>query len=127
MKTKKKKFATPKRILADLVKYLNNAPVNDAECVWDILCALRGPDMSDAILLKRETTACVRGAIGLSDDRSWAIGATILYDPLPHPYELRSSCDSYHFQKHYKYARTKLQGLGLIDEKGKQLLRRKGM
>lgn len=58
-----------KRILKDIVEIFNtdvNHSSTVANNLWAVLSALRGPDNSD-YSLKQETTAKIRGAIGIKD------------------------------------------------------------
>lgn len=60
---------TTKEVLAVVVEHLNNASCEDARDLWNVLTALRGPDDGDE-KLKWETTAVIRGAVGLDGSRA---------------------------------------------------------
>ena len=64
---------TAKQQLKEIVDFLNENKLNaEGRRLWDVLTALRGPDSNDGNL-KRQTTARLRGAIGLQDNLTYFI------------------------------------------------------
>jgi hypothetical protein len=53
-----------KKLLKQIVKYINTAPYSEANALWHILTALRGPD-SGKDDQKEATTCVIRHALGL--------------------------------------------------------------
>lgn len=124
---KKSRKAEIKKLLKQVVKVLNE-DTKESAMLWDILSALRGPDILYPPVLVRElkelTTARIRAAIGLRDNTTACFMVSL--DPLSP--ENRSSRDSIlkeltsltHFRWHYQEAVKAIRELfkyDLIEEK----------
>jgi hypothetical protein len=117
---------TVKQVLDLIVKTLNG-PRAESKQLWDVLTILRGPDNDDHNL-KEETTAALRGAIGLLSGSG--TGAVVSNEkPFGHNFSLWTGSTDYyrliseltkqhnaqeHFAIHYRSALIALKSLGYI-------------
>ena len=105
--------ARGKKLLKRIVSFLNENTDASAQ-LWAILTALRGPDNNSAGSLDRkaETTACLRGAIGLTARYYCAVLSNKPAAPLY--YSIMD--DNAHFEGHYGNALFALRAWGLLEE-----------
>jgi hypothetical protein len=109
MSKRKKKPSDVRKVLANVVKVLNEGTQSSGD-LWNILSALRGPDNNLGVL-KGYTTARIRGIIGL--ESSDALILSIMDSPLDADEKNKrdialSSADS-HFLEHYGMAKLSIR------------------
>lgn len=116
-----------KKLLKDIVAFLNTDSY-DSAYLWHILTALRGPDTDrpGVVGIKDNTTARIRGAIGIRTER--VFGASINYAVPQYKLVLDKNSGFYitdtqyvdttgfHFMQHYHNALTALIALGYVDK-----------
>jgi len=106
-----------RKVIKDLVNLLNNCIVNkldyNATAVRDIITFLRGPDNCDH-LLKWNTTAKVRGLIGLTASSALDINSSnVELEQYLTKQEMREEWPVHH-QSHYHAAYRALKHLGYL-------------
>jgi hypothetical protein len=131
----KKQKTNAKKLIREVVDYLNNGPEEDANYLWWILTVLRGPDvdlvpsLSDHSnfnlpnkSLKSLTTARIRKIIGLNPGDFSPVctrQGAIINDGIPSQDEIlalyRQTVNS-HFFGHFANALRALRQLGFIKE-----------
>ncbi len=94
------------QVLDVINDFLGDAPDQEVANLWDVLSAIRGPDVSNSENDKQVTTAIIRAA-AFPRARNIAVGATFNrvgtenIKIVPDPY-------SNHFNRHIKYAQIAL-------------------
>lgn len=88
-----------RKLLDEVVKFINQADRDAAENLWNILTALRGPD-DDTRLVKAQTTERIRSIIGLQDGSTFTVSHAKLTATA-----LQERCSQHHhFNSHYRRA-----------------------
>lgn len=99
-----------RKLLDEIVKFVNQADAEAAEHLWNILTALRGPD-DDTFTVKAQTTERIRSIIGLRDGSTFTVGhAKLTATALQ---ERRSQ--HHHFNSHYRRAVKSIAALYRYD------------
>lgn len=91
--------------------FLSTAPIDEAQQLWDVLTALRGPDDDDPELKSRTTTHIRAAAFPKARDarRNYHFYASFSTEECPKIFG-EMDCLNEHFLGHYYYAQRILLG-----------------
>lgn len=101
------------KVLKKLIKKADAKHIPSADrdrYLWDILTALRGPDHSDEPYLKDDTTARIRGILGM--EYPSPSGCLINKTLFPSDYDFHNRKGGNHFSLHIGKAVQSLRKLG---------------
>ena len=101
-----------RKVIQQLVDAINDDNNKYGLDLWNIVSALRGPDNENSAL-KSNTTAEIRGAIGLVDN-NFEVCKFVRRQ------QLNRKEVPYHFSSHYHNAVTALKRLSFITEKASE-------